>query len=57
MNRIWESNIFGKSLNELAEESLIARIESLPENAKLRLRETLQRLVNEDSSGLICILL
>ena len=57
VNRIWESNIFGKSLNELAEESLIARIESLPENAKLRLRETLQRLVNEDSSGLICILL
>ncbi len=57
VNRIWESNIFGKSLNELAGESLIARIESLPENARLRLRETLQRLVNEDSSGLICILL
>lgn len=57
VNRIWESNIFGKSLNDLAEESLTARIDSLPENAKIRLRETLQRLVNEDSSGLICILL
>ena len=57
VNRIWESKIFGRSLNELAEESLHTRIASLPENAKLRLRETLQRLVNEDSSGLICILL
>ena len=57
VNRIWESKIFGKSLNDLAEESLSARIASLPENARLRLRETLQRLINEDSSGLICILL
>lgn len=57
VNRIWESKIFGKSLNDLAEESLSARVASLPENARLRLRETLQRLINEDSSGLICILL
>ena len=57
VNRIWESKIFGKSLNELAEESLTGRIQSLPENARERLRETLQRLLNEESSGLICILL
>ncbi len=57
VNRIWESKIFGKSLNELAEESLNSRIRSLPDNARERLRETLQRLLNEESSGLICILL
>lgn len=57
VNRIWESKIFGQSLNELAEQSLRERIGSLPENARVRLRETLQRLINEDSSGLICILL
>lgn len=57
VNRVWESRIFGKSLNELAEESLNGRIQSLPENARERLRETLQRLLNEESSGLICILL
>ncbi len=57
VNRIWESNIFGKSLNELAEESLTERVQSLPPKARERLRETLQRLVNEDSRGLICILL
>lgn len=57
VNRIWESKIFGRSLNELAEESLTSRIRSLPENARNRLRETLQRLINEGSGGLICILL
>ncbi len=57
VNRIWESKIFGRSLNDLAEESLNARIQALPENARERLRETLQRLINEGSGGLICILL
>ena len=57
VNRIWESNIFGRSLNDLAEESLTERIRSLPEEAALRLRETLQRMINEGASGLICILL
>ena len=57
VNRIWESNIFGKSLNDIAEEGLNAKIEALPENAKRKLRDTLQRIINEGSSGLICILL
>ena len=57
VNRIWESNIFGKSLNDIAEEGLYAKIEALPENAKRKLKETLQRIINEGSSGLICILL
>lgn len=57
VNRIWESNIFGKSLNELAEEGLRNKIENLPENARMKLRETLQRMINEGCSGLICLLL
>lgn len=57
VNRIWESKIFGRSLNDLAEESLSARIQALPENARERLRLTLQRMINEQSSRLICILL
>ena len=56
VNRIWESKIFGRSLNDLAEESLSARIQALPESAKERLRITLQRMINEQSSRLICIL-
>lgn len=57
VNRIWESNIFGRSLNELAGEGLHNKIENLPDNARVKLRETLQRIINEGSSGLICILL
>ena len=57
VNRIWQSNIFGKSLYDIAEEGLSSKIEALPENAKNKLRNTLQRIVNEGSGGLICILL
>ena len=57
VNRIWQSNIFGKSLNDIAEEGLTAKIASLPENVKEKLRETLERILNEGSEGLICILL
>ena len=57
MNRIWQSNIFGKSLYDIAEEGLTSKIESLPENAKQKLQQTLQRIINEGSGGLICILL
>jgi len=57
VNRIWQSNIFGKSLYDIAEEGLYSKIESLPVNAKAKLQETLQRIINEGSGGLICILL
>lgn len=57
VNRIWQSNIFGKSLNDIAEEGLYSKIEALPDSAKLKLQDTLQRIINEGSGGLICILL
>lgn len=57
VNRIWQSNIFGKSLYDIAEEGLTSKIEALPQSAKEKLQETLQRIINEGSGGLICILL
>lgn len=57
VNRIWESNIFGKSLNDIAEEGLAAKIQAMPERARNKLQLTLQRIINEGSGGLICILL
>lgn len=57
VNRIWQSNIFGKSLNDIAEEGLSSKIESLPENARRKLQDTLRRIINEGSNALICILL
>jgi len=57
VNRIWQSNIFGKSLNDIAEEGLTSKLQALPESAKQKLQEALQRIINEGSGGLICILL
>lgn len=57
VNRIWESNIFGKPLNQLAEEGLSTKLESLPENTREKLRQVMQRMVNENCSTLLCILI
>ncbi len=55
--QIWESNIFGKSLHELVNEGLQNKLAKMPEEAQMKLQETLQRIVNEGSGGLICIIL
>ena len=57
MSRIWESNIFGKSLNDIAAEGLTNKIKAMPEDVQAKLRTTVQRIVNEGSGGIICILL
>ena len=55
--KLWESNIFGKSLYELITEGLQNKIYKMPEDAQLKLQETLQKIINEGSGGLICIIL
>jgi stage IV sporulation protein A len=55
--KIWSSNIFGKPLYDIAGEGLRGKIEKMPEDAQMKIRETLQRVVNEGTGGLICILL
>ena len=54
---IWKSNIFGKSLHELVNEGLQTKLSKMPEDAQMKLQETLERIVNEGSGGLICIIL
>jgi stage IV sporulation protein A len=55
--KIWESNIFGKSLHDLVREGIQNKIHRMPENAQMKLQDTLQRIVNEGSGGLICIII
>lgn len=55
--QIWESNIFGKSLHELVNEGLHNKLYRMPEDAQYKLQETLQKIINEGSGGLICIIL
>ena len=47
--KIWESNIFGKSLHELVNEGLQTKLAKMPEDAQIKLQETLERIVNEGS--------
>lgn len=56
-SKIWESNIFGKSLYELVNEGLHNKLSRMPDASRNKLRETLQRIINEGSGGLICIIL
>lgn len=55
--KIWQSNIFGKSLHELVNEGLQTKLHKMPEDAQCKLQETLEKIINEGSGGLICIIL
>ncbi len=55
--KIWDSNIFGKSLHELVNEGLHNKLNHMPDDAQMKMQETLQKIINEGSGGLICIIL
>lgn len=55
--KIWDSNIFGKSLHELVNEGLHNKLSKMPEDARDKVRETIERVINDGCSGLVCIIL
>ena len=55
--KIWESNIFGKSLHELVNEGLHNKLYRMPSDARLKLQETIEKIINEGCNGLICIII
>ncbi len=55
-SKIWESNIFGKSLDELVNEGLKTKLMHMPNEARMKLQQTLERVINEGCNGLICII-
>lgn len=54
--KLWRTNLFGKSLNELVREGIQNKLVSMPENTQIKLKDTLQKIVNDGSGGLICII-
>jgi stage IV sporulation protein A len=56
-SKIWESNIFGKSLYELVNDGLHTKLSKMPDESRMKLKDTLTRIINEGSGGLICIIL
>ncbi len=55
--RVWESNMFGKSLYDLINDGMNSKLVNIPDDAREKLGETLEKVVNEGANGLICILL
>lgn len=55
--KIWELNLFGRTLSSLINDGMQNKIYRMPEDAQMKLQETLQKIVNEGSGGLICIIL
>ena len=56
-SKIWESKIFGKSLYELVNDGLHTKLSKMPDESRMKLKDTLTRIINEGSGGLICIIL
>lgn len=56
-SKIWQSNIFGRSFHDIVSEDLQTKLKNMPEDARKKLQETLERIINEGSGGLICIIL
>ncbi len=55
--RIWESNIFGKSVHELVNEGLHNKLSRMPADARKKIGQTIERVINDGCNGLICIIL
>ena len=56
-SKIWQSNIFGRSFHEIVGDDLQAKLQRMPEDAQKKMREALERTINEGGGGLICIIL
>ncbi|NMB35817.1 MAG: stage IV sporulation protein A [Firmicutes bacterium] len=55
--KLWESNLFGKSLYELVKEGIAGKLENMPPHAQQKLQETLGKVINEGGGGLIVVIL
>ena len=55
--KLWQSNIFGKSVYDLIQEGLTTKLLGMPEEVRGKFRGTLTRIVNEGATGLICLIL
>jgi len=54
---VWNSNMFGRSLYDLVNDGLRTKLANMPDDARIKFGETLSKVINEGSQGLICIIL
>ncbi len=56
-DKIWELNMFSKSMYDLIKDGLQSKLYNIPEDTRIKLQETLQKIINEENGVLICIIL
>ena len=54
---IWSTNIFGKTVEQLVEEGIAAKVSMIGEESQLKLQDTMQKIVNESNGGMVCIII
>ena len=55
--KVWQTNMFGKTLSELVSDGMNAKIINIPQDVKKKMKRTMQRVTNEGKGGVLCILL
>jgi len=55
--KLWESNLFGKPLSDLVREGLANKLNHMPADTQIKVQQTLEKIINEGSGGMVCILL
>ena len=56
-SEIWESNMFGKSLNDLVKEQLQSKLYTMPDEIRFKIQKTLQKIINEGGNNIITIII
>lgn len=54
---IWDTNIFGKSIEQIVDDGIRSKITMIPEDSQEKLQDTLQKIMNDSNGGLICIII
>ena len=54
---IWNTNIFGKSIEQIVEDGIQAKVSQMTEDCQLKLQDTLQKIINDSNGGMICIII
>ena len=54
---MWETNIFGKSIEQIVEDGIQAKVSQMTEDCQLKLQDTLQKIINDSNGGMICIII
>ena len=54
---IWSTNIFGKSIEQIVEDGIQAKVSQMTEECQMKLQDTLQKIINDSNGGMICIII